>query len=182
MTGGPCRVGRAGERSQEVRHGLELRMSVEIEGAVLAARRRTAAQLSQLDRSIRNFEIEIDRNESAVDADLDFHRRIAAATNNPQYLRFLEFLGPYLIPRLKVPRSLGAPEAQQTYLRRIHQEHVSIRDAVAARDADGARQAMRDHLTRSYERYRGLARRSEEHTSELQSLMRIPYAVLTLQK
>src|SRR3546814_9153728 len=44
-----------------------------------------------------------------------FHRRIAAATNNQQYLRFLEFLGPYLIPRLKVPRSLGAPEAQQTY-------------------------------------------------------------------
>src|SRR3546814_2796873 len=103
MTARPFRLDSVEDTIQEVLHVLELRMSVEIEGAGLAALRRTAAQLSQLDRSIRNFEIEIDRNESAVDADLDFHRRIAAATNNPQYLRFLEFLGPYLIPRLKVP-------------------------------------------------------------------------------
>jgi len=36
----------------------------------------------------------------------------------------------------------------------LHQEHRHILVAIGKRDADGARDAMRDHLARSQERYR----------------------------
>jgi GntR family transcriptional repressor for pyruvate dehydrogenase complex len=36
----------------------------------------------------------------------------------------------------------------------LHDEHRRILNAISARDADGAREAMRDHLSRSQDRYR----------------------------
>jgi len=38
------------------------------------------------------------------------------------------------------------------YLKRVHQEHESIFNAIAAQDADSARAAMRTHLSNSRER------------------------------
>ena len=43
------------------------------------------------------------------------------------------------------------------YLRRVHGEHESIYDAIAAGDADAARAAMRTHLANSRERRRRAA-------------------------
>jgi DNA-binding FadR family transcriptional regulator len=40
------------------------------------------------------------------------------------------------------------------YLRRVNHEHESIFNAIAAQDADGARAAMRTHLSNSRERHR----------------------------
>src|SRR3546814_4064601 len=57
---------------------------------------------------------------------------------------------------------------------------------VEATDANGARSASRDddRITRvgKFIRATSIDERSEEHTSELQSLMRISYAVLCLKK
>src|SRR3546814_963664 len=62
-----------------------------------------------------------------------------------------------------------------------HEEHGILLDRLAAGDATGAVAYMEEHLQRLED---GLdlaaARRSEEHTSELQSLMRISYAVFCL--
>jgi GntR family transcriptional regulator, transcriptional repressor for pyruvate dehydrogenase complex len=41
-----------------------------------------------------------------------------------------------------------------TYLRRVNHEHESIYNAIAAQDVDGARAAMRTHLSNSRERHR----------------------------
>lgn len=46
----------------------------------------------------------------------------------------------------------------------LHEEHRRILDAISARDADGAREAMRDHLSRSQDRYR--ARLAEQGSSK----------------
>src|SRR3546814_7946646 len=54
-------------------------------------------------------------------------------------------------------------------------------DHEGARAVQGGRQALR-HPGARRERREALSRRSEEHTSELQSLMRISYAVLCLKK
>ena len=94
---------------------------------------------------------------SAVDEDLGFHRAIAEATGNPEFPRFLQFIGRHLIPRRTVsglPARLGGERA---YLALIQEEHRRIYQAIESRDARGAREAMRRHLTRSLERYRKLA-------------------------
>jgi GntR family transcriptional repressor for pyruvate dehydrogenase complex len=46
----------------------------------------------------------------------------------------------------------------------LHEEHKRIMVAIAAKDPDGAREAMRDHLSRSQDRYRTrVAEQGREH-------------------
>src|SRR3546814_19129863 len=62
--------------------------------------------------------------------------------------------------------------------------HRATRGTRHERDGDGSIQIPPDHPEREAEGlvYRGTQVRSEEHTSELQSLMRISYAVFCLKK
>ena len=109
------------------------------------------------------------RARSAVDEDLAFHRAIAEATGNPEFPRFLQFIGRHLIPRRTVS---GLPErmgGQSAYLALIQEEHRRIFDAIAAAIPKAAREAMRRHLTRSLERYRKLA--AEQQESRLKILL-----------
>ena len=118
-------------------------------------------RLQSLDNVLNVMElrlgVEIESDRSAVEEDIGFHRAIAEATGNPEFPRFLQFIGRHLIPRRTVaglPERMGGPRA---YLALIQEEHQRIHDAIAARDPKAAREAMRRHLTRSLERYRKLA-------------------------
>jgi len=136
---------------------MELRLGVEIESAGLAAERASKSQLRIISSSLDAIEEASAAGGSAVDEDLAFHRAIAEATGNPEFARFLQFIGRHLIPRRTVT---GLPErmgGRGAYLAMIQEEHRRIHDAIVARDPKGAREAMRRHLTRSLERYRKLA-------------------------
>lgn len=94
---------------------------------------------------------------SAVDEDLAFHRAIADATGNPEFARFLQFIGRHLIPRRTVS---GLPErmgGRKAYLAFLQEEHDRIFKAISDGSPGAAREAMRRHLTRSLQRYRKLA-------------------------
>jgi DNA-binding FadR family transcriptional regulator len=136
---------------------MELRLGVEIESAGLAAERATRAQVRAIEAALDALEDSAEQGGSAVDEDLGLHRAIAEATGNPEFVRFLQFIGRHLIPRRTVTgltESMGGPRA---YLRLIQDEHRRIVAAIRNRDAKAAREAMRRHLTRSLERYRRLA-------------------------
>ena len=136
---------------------MELRLGVEIESAGLAAERATRLQLRAILSALNSIEQASAAGRSAVDEDLAFHRAIAEATGNAEFPRFLQFIGRHLIPRRTVS---GLPErmgGERAYLALIQEEHRRISPAIAERDARGARDAMRRHLTRSIERYRKLA-------------------------
>ena len=136
---------------------MELRLGVEIESAGLAAERASKPQLRAIAGALQALEQAIEADRSAVEEDIGFHRAIAEATGNPEFPRFLQFIGRHLIPRRTVA---GLPErtgGQRAYLALIQEEHQRIYDAIAAREAKAAREAMRRHLTRSLERYRKLA-------------------------
>jgi len=136
---------------------MELRLGVEIESAGLAAERASRGQVRAISSSLNAIEEASVAGGSAVDEDLAFHRAIAEATGNPEFARFLQFIGRHLIPRRSVS---GLPErmgGRGAYLAMIQEEHRRIHDAIVARDPKGAREAMRRHLTRSLERYRKLA-------------------------
>src|SRR5499426_2162619 len=133
---------------------VALPLGDEIESAGLAAERASKAQLRSILISLNAIEEAANAGRSAVDEDLEFHRAIASATGNPEFPRFLQFIGRHLIPRRTVS---GLPErmgGERAYLALIQEEHRRIYQAIEGRDANGAREAMRRHLTRSLERYR----------------------------
>jgi DNA-binding FadR family transcriptional regulator len=141
----------------DVLNVMELRLGVEIESAGIAAERASKAQLRGIANALNAIEEASTAGASAVDEDLAFHRAIADATGNPEFARFLQFIGRHLIPRRTVS---GLPErmgGQKAYLELIQEEHRRIFDAIRGRDPGAAREAMRRHLTRSLERYRKLA-------------------------
>lgn len=144
-------------RLADVLDVMELRRAVEVEAAALAAERATRRHVAAVRTALRDIDRALKQGDGAVAEDFAFHRAIAEATGNAQFPRFLEFLGSHVIPRQSVRLSVDTPAERRAYLERIQQEHERIVAGIAGGDADEARQAMRDHLTRSLERYRKLA-------------------------
>lgn len=132
---------------------LELRVGVEAEAAALAAERRTAPQLAAIRNAQQAFGAA--SGSEASQADFGFHLAIAEASGNP-YLRDLtEYLGPLLIPRMRVPLKPGG-SGEDTHLADARTEHEAIVEEIAATDADAARRAMRRHLARTIALVRSL--------------------------
>ena len=136
---------------------MELRLGVEIESAGLAAERGSRGSIKAIENALEGIERAAAEGRSAVDEDLGFHRAIAEATGNPEFPRFLQFIGRHLIPRRTVSGLPARMGGERAYLALIQEEHRRIYQAIESRDARGAREAMRRHLTRSLERYRKLA-------------------------
>lgn len=137
---------------------MELRLSVEVEAAALAAERASRRQIAAIRSAWRAIDVALNRGEGAVAEDFAFHRAIAEATGNRQFPRFLAFLGSHVIPRQSVRLAVDTPGERRAYLQRIQHEHSRIVAGISNKDSAEARRAMRDHLTRSLERYRNLAK------------------------
>lgn len=136
---------------------MELRRAVEIEAAGLAAERGTPAQIATAGGALDAMDRAIERGEMAIDEDRAFHRAVAEATGNPQFVRFLEFLGHFVIPRRAVADAPWRKEGTRPFLDLFQKEHRAIFEAIRDRSPEGARGAMRRHLSNSLKRYRKLA-------------------------
>lgn len=147
----------AGERSNKISvalNVLEVRMGIEIESAGLAAQRHSTSQVAAIQEAWNEFGRLLAQGTPTGKTDFAFHRAVAAATNNPFYLEVLDALGSRTIP-CDVASPWGTENVlTYEYQVGLHEEHKRILNAIAARDDDGAREAMRDHLSRSQERYR----------------------------
>jgi len=133
---------------------LEVRMGIEIESAGLAALRRSASQDAAIEEAWNDFGRLLQQGNPTGKTDFAFHRAIAAATNNPFYIEVLDALGGRTIP-CDVASPWGTESVLTfEYQAGLHQEHQRILLAISGQDAGGARDAMRDHLSRSQERYR----------------------------
>jgi len=160
--GRPFRLNLVDERSlREVLQVAELRTGVEIEAAGLAAERASPEAIRRIGDALAGIESAVKRGEDAIEQDFAFHRSIAEATGNPQFLRFLDFLGRFIIPRQTIRAAAGTKESRRAYLERLQGEHREIYKAIRAREVARARAAMRRHLLNSRKRYRKLAERLE---------------------
>jgi len=133
---------------------LELRISLETEAAGLAAQRREEAQLRNLEGALAAFALSITDTSDTVPSDFQFHMEVASATGNHHFADLMTYLGTVLIPRTRVQTADKAPEGRMAYLSRVHQEHLSIFEAIQRQDPETARAAMRTHLSNSRERLR----------------------------
>lgn len=154
----------AGERMRTLRDViavLELRLGVETEAAALAAQRRTDDNLAAMRQALQAVANAVADGRDAVGADFQLHLEIARATQNRHYTDLLGALGASIIPRARL-QAFERPDAQaQAYLERVNVEHESIVAAIAARDVEAARAAMRTHLANSRERRRRAAEEAD---------------------
>ncbi|MDR7484684.1 MAG: FadR/GntR family transcriptional regulator [Armatimonadota bacterium] len=120
----------------------EVRKTLEVESAGLAAQRRTAEDLEQMARAVAEMEAGLSSQDRYITADLQFHLAVASATRNRVALRMMHAVRDLLQQALaRIYHIPGSP--QRSIL-----QHRAILDAIAAGDADGARQRMREHLQR----------------------------------
>jgi DNA-binding FadR family transcriptional regulator len=141
---------------REVLNVMELRTGVEIEAVGLAAERASPAQVKKIAERFNAIRAAIDRCESAIDEDFAFHCSIGDATGNPQFTRFLEYLGRFIIPRRSIWKDANAAE-RRAQLNLFQKEHEQILHAIQAGSVSQARAAMQRHLLNSRQRYQKLA-------------------------
>jgi DNA-binding FadR family transcriptional regulator len=133
---------------------LELRISLESEAAALAAQRREDADLAEMRAALADFEAEVAAGRNGAEPDFRFHLGIARATGNRYFESVFRNLGTSTLPRTRLETTRLAADYGPDYLHRTNREHEAILEAIARSDVDGARAAMRMHLTASRERLR----------------------------
>ncbi|HEX6959260.1 MAG TPA: FadR/GntR family transcriptional regulator [Ferrovibrio sp.] len=152
---------------KEVINVLELRTALEAEAAALAARRRLPKHLEVMRDALSQMANAIEDAEDAVAPDLEFHRTIAEAANNPHFTHLFNYLGALLIPRARLQTFRVLQEDRSEYLRRVNREHEDIYQAILCQDADAARSTMRLHLEKSRERLRRAMEQSERGDTQI---------------
>jgi DNA-binding FadR family transcriptional regulator len=133
---------------------LELRISLETECAGLAAQRAKPDDLARMRGALDAIEATRHNGLDSVDADLQFHISVARATGNRYFVDILTQMGSALIPRNRLDSAGIARAEPDAYLSLVNLEHESILEAITRHDAEGARAAMRMHLSNSRERLR----------------------------
>jgi GntR family transcriptional regulator, transcriptional repressor for pyruvate dehydrogenase complex len=141
---------------QDVLNVMELRTGVEVEAAGLAAERASPAQIRKIADCFAAINADVEKGGSAIEQDFAFHCAIADATGNPQFKRFLEYLGRFMIPRRTVWKD-AAPPTKRRQLDLFQQEHEQILNAIREHEVTQARSAMQRHLFHSQNRYREIA-------------------------
>ena len=119
----------------------EARAAVELGAIALITKRITSAELDQLDAINRSLEENLRQRRSTIKDDVEFHKLLLASTRNAVLIELIPLLIEYF--RLAV---LYRPSAIFHNPERVISEHRRIIEALRARDAAAARQALINHL------------------------------------
>ena len=133
---------------------LELRISLETEAAGLAASRRSEPQLQQLRGALDTFQAMARTGGETVPSDMQFHLLIAQSSRQPLFPRHPEPPRHQHHPRSRLNSAQLAQDDPAVYMERVINEHEDIYNAIARKDPESARAAMRTHLSNSRERLR----------------------------
>lgn len=150
------RVGRLNNRAfiQFLQHALyteqasqeqvfEVRSSIEVRAAELAALRRTEDDAEALGREVAAMRAAVRRRERFVQADVRFHEIIGRATDNPLFA----LLGSALREPLDLTIRAGFDSRHsRAELDRVVEIHAGIAGAIASRSPVKARRLMRVHF------------------------------------
>lgn len=124
---------------------IETRLPLEVEMARLAAARAGAEQVRALRARLAEGRALLEKpdREGLMTLDRDFHRGLAECTGNPVLIEILENLHQRSLILWHVSVSSGGRDYEV-----VQGEHERILEHVAARDPEGASQAMREHIGR----------------------------------
>jgi GntR family transcriptional repressor for pyruvate dehydrogenase complex len=120
---------------------IEARYYMEINSARLAAERRTDDDIKAMKEALAEFDIKINQGNFAVEEDMLFHIKMAAATKNT----VIESMIIILIPDLIKIKNIVDKDICRERTFTLHQHH-KILEAVIRKDANAAGEAMSEHL------------------------------------
>jgi len=135
----------------DVRQCFEFRASLEGEAAALAAERRPLQPLQDMEEALARMERAISSERADVEAssqfeaDFEFHRAIARATENSYFERTLRSMREPIDFTIGLSRSLSLTFSHRR-LRTVQDEHARIFETIRRGQAENAREAMRAHM------------------------------------
>ena len=119
---------------------VEVREILEPEIAALAAARATEEHIAALQEAVEIMDASLDDADTFIDADNDFHRALAKATQNALILSFLDSIVDLLSEQRKNIFSVTGGSS------RGQMHHKLLLAAIQRHDPEAARVAMRAHL------------------------------------
>lgn len=135
---------------QAVIQMAEVRRALEAEVAGLAALRRSAKDVYHINQAIAALDTTVKAGGDGVEQDINFHRAIADAAQNPFLISTLDYLRQFLQGAIAVTR---ANEARRLdFAQQVQREHQTIAQAISAGDAAKARQAAARHMNNAIKR------------------------------
>lgn len=138
------------ETIADIQRCFEFRITMESDAAYFAAMRRNDAGLEKMAAALTLLREATRKLRHREDADFAFHLAVAEAANNHYYSTSFNALKEHIAVGMKLHGlSLAGPPSG---LQQVFEEHRSIYEAIRARDAEGARAAMRQHLESSRDR------------------------------
>lgn len=114
----------------------QLRVAIEPEAAALAAQFAGEDDLQRIDEGLARMEAADRGHDDTLEADIAFHVAILRASRNPFYAQFRDVVGTALRTSIRFTNRIKGRTASVA-------DHGAVRDAIAARNPDGARAAMR---------------------------------------
>jgi GntR family transcriptional repressor for pyruvate dehydrogenase complex len=120
---------------------LEARYYLELDAVKLAAERRTAQDLINLNEALLDYEAKVNANQNAVEEDMIFHICIAKASKNSVIESMILILIPDLIKSIVENKICGDNRGILAI-----EEHRKILKAIEDQDIDAAENAVAAHL------------------------------------
>ncbi|WP_126429038.1 FadR/GntR family transcriptional regulator [Brevibacillus marinus] len=128
-----------------ITHLFEIRKILEPEAAALAAQRRTPEHLERMRKALQWLEEEIaDENKIGMEADLEFHRSMFLATQNPVMIQTLESLAPLYERTMSI--TLKPNVGLKSKRKSVYQEHLHIFQAIESEEPELAKVHCAIHL------------------------------------
>ncbi len=122
---------------------MEVRRGLEVECATLAATRRTAEDVAQLERTAAAMRARLRDLEAYGDLDVALHLSIAAASHNDMLYHLVESLRAALQDTIREGLRLPRTDAQLDHMQATHEALV---EAMRRGDAEEAGRVMATHL------------------------------------
>lgn len=131
--------------AMDIRNVIELLMAIEAAATARAAERRTEKDLEKIQSRLQAMQIAIDRGESGVDEDMEFHRSIVEAARNPYFRDLSDFLDANVRNFIRKARANTA-RMPGGLVQEVQAEHDAIYKAIVSGNAQAARKAAEAHL------------------------------------
>jgi DNA-binding FadR family transcriptional regulator len=130
---------------------LRARYVIESECAALAAKSAKRGQLQAIEDALDEMDREMEAGRQPLPSDRLFHLRIAEATGNGALVHVIKLLWDERTGELfqRLEHHYDSPELWRTAVN----EHRAVLKSIAARDPNGAREAMQRHLNQAYKRF-----------------------------
>ncbi|MDO9358929.1 MAG: FadR/GntR family transcriptional regulator [Polaromonas sp.] len=143
---------RSSASMQAVIQMVEVRRALEAEVAALAAERRSAAGVAAIREAMNALDAAVSAGGDGAEEDVNYHRAIADAAQNPFLNSTLDYLRQFLRGVTRVTRANEARRAD--FVRQVRDEHEAITRAIEKGDPMEARQAATRHMNNAIGRIR----------------------------